>query len=313
MINAKQLLASEGFKNEWRENVDIETYHADKMTVSSSSLKKIIQVSPKTFRHTFFIAGKKELTKSMKLGRLAHMAILEGEKFKYNFIVEPIHEGRTKKGEITNSLNCQEVKDAKAAWWADLPPSAIVTTIEEKDTLLGMIDSLLSHGEANKYLSAGIAEVSGYYVDPDTGIACRVRPDFICRERRIITELKTSDDAREEAFRWKVNGERDAYWYDFQLAMQVEGFFQIENQPLELAAWIAIEPHGAYEVAVHPMTIPTQEVGHIKYRRALTRLKESIDTNCWPGIQNGETSFIVPTDAVMERYGVNYDSEKGLI
>lgn len=309
-INPKVLLAPEGFKNHWREDVSIEEYHGDRKSVSSSSLKKVVMVSPKTFYHTFFIADEGEKSESMELGRLAHMAILEGAKFKDRYVVEPEFWGYTQKGERTNSANCKEVKEQRAAWLRDLPPGTIVTTPKQRDKILGMIDSLLSHSRANEFLSAGIAECSGYYVDPKTGILCRIRPDFMCRERRIITDLKTAEDPREEAFRWQIYGDRYPLWYDFSMAMYCEGFERIEQKKVEIAAWIAIGSKAPHEVAVHAVTIPVSEIGLIKYRRALDRLRESIDTNVWPGIQGPQdVSFIVPTDKMLEDYGVNYDTE----
>jgi hypothetical protein len=309
-INPKQLLAPENYQNKWVDGLSDVEYHADKTSVSSSSLKEVEMISLKTFYNTFFISGGKEATKQMKFGKLAHLAILEGAKFKERYVVQPEFFGFTQKGEKTNSANCKEVKEKAAAWLADLPLGTIVTTAEERDKLFGMIDSLLSHAKASDFLKAGIAETSGYYRDPITGVLCRIRPDFMCRERRIITEFKTTEDCREEAFKYKINGEKYPLWYDFQLAMQCEGFKQIEKHPVELAAWVAINTHGAYEVAVHPMTIPTHDVGHIKYRRALTKLREAIDTNQWPGVQApNDVSFIVPPDYILEKYGVNYSGD----
>ncbi len=308
-VNPKALLAPEGFVNKWVDGLTDVEYHADKTSVSSSSLKQVVMISEKTFFHTFFVAGERVPTKPMKFGKLAHLAILEGAKFRERYVVMPEIWGLTVKGERTNSKNSKDVQEKEAKWLADLPVGTIVTTAEECEKLFGMIDSLLSHQKAAEFLSAGIAECSGYYRDPVTGILCRIRPDFMCRQRGIIAELKTADDAREAAFRWQIYGEKYPMWYDFQLAMQAEGFMEIERKPLEVATWIAIQPHGAYEVAVHPMTIPVHDIGIIKYRRALDRLKASLDSGKWPGIQESDgLSFIVPTDHMLEEYGVNYDT-----
>lgn len=308
--NPKLLLAPEDFENRWVEGVEDHVYHGDKTSVSSSHLKKVKLVSLKTFHHSFFVAGETEPTEPLRFGKLAHLAILEGEKFKERYIVQPEFWGFTQKGEKTNSANCKEVKEKAAAWLADLPKGSIVCTIEDRENLLGMIDSVLSHRKASEFLNAGIAEVSGYYRDPKTGIRCRIKPDFMCRKRRIITEFKTTVDCREEAFKWQIFGDKfNPLWYDFQLAMQCEGFRQIEKHAVELAAWVAIEKKAPYEIAVHPLTVPTQDIGAIKYRLALDDLKKAIDTDRWPGVQDGDdVSFIVPPDYLFDQYGINYNT-----
>jgi hypothetical protein len=305
-IDPNQLITPDDFKNHWNPEIENQNYHSDKTSVSSTSLKSIIQFSPKTFFHTFFVSDSKIESKAMHLGNLAHMAILEGSKFKERYVVEPIFEGFTQKGERTTNPACKDVKEKKAEWIKNLPVGAIVTTAAEKEKLLGMIDSLLSHRKASEFLSNGESETSGFYRDPKTGIKCRIRPDFMCRQRRIITDLKTTYDVREEVFKWKIFGEgKESLYYDLSLAMYCEGFKEIEGHPVELAAWVAICTQPPYEVAVHPMTLPVHELGLIKYRKALTKLKESIDCGVWHGIQkDDEVSFIFPPDYLMDQYGL---------
>ena len=75
----QRIIAPPEFKNEWRE-LPTEDYHRDKSAVNFSSLK-FIEKSEFHFAHAFW--GKpKEPTPRMKFGTLAHMALLEGPKFK---------------------------------------------------------------------------------------------------------------------------------------------------------------------------------------------------------------------------------------
>lgn len=307
-INPKQLLAPQEYANSWVEGMNDETYHADKTSVSNSTLKVAELVSLKSFYHSFFVAERKEPSQDMKFGKLAHMAILEGTQFKERYRVMPEFVGPTLDGKM--SAQSKAAKEKRAAWIADQPPGTIITTMAERDQILGMIDSLLSHAKANDFLRTGIAEVSGFYRDPVTGIRCRIRPDFMCRKRRIITELKTTMDCSEKAFQWQIFGDRSGLWYAMQLAMQMEGFKIIEGKPIEAAAWVAIEREAPYEVAVHPMWPAVQDLGHIRYRRALTKVKEGIDSGVWSGRQNpDDVSFINPPLAMLDEYGINHEGE----
>jgi hypothetical protein len=67
-------------KPHWKENLDNETYHADKSAVGSSSLRKILK-SPLSFYSDFFLSTPQEKTDAMRFGELVHVAVLEGSKF----------------------------------------------------------------------------------------------------------------------------------------------------------------------------------------------------------------------------------------
>lgn len=311
IIKPSDLIHDGSFENHFKHDVIDDVYHADKSFVSSSSLKLMLTKSPKTFYSRHFLGKGKEPTPAMKLGKLAHMAILEGKKFKEKYVVMPKFTGFTKDGRETDSPHSTEVKQKKAEWISKLPTDAVICTEEERDALVGMIESILSNQRAREFFIEGIPECSGYYVDPETKIRCRIRPDFFSPNRMILADLKTTRDCREESFKWDIFGDKfDPLWYDFSLAMYSEGFYQITGKRLNLSAWIAIEKVPPYECAVHPMTIPVQEVGQIKYRQALRLLRKSIDENNWPGVQeNGDTSLIVPPDYILEKYGVNYEGD----
>lgn len=295
--------------NRWVENRTIEEYHADKTHVSASSLKEAVRSSPKHFLHAFTAASKKP-TDAMNLGRLAHMAVLEGAKFAERYVVLPEFEAPTLDGKM--SKQSKAAKEMRDEFVRSLPDTAVLVTKQEQEKITGMIESILSHQKASDFLLSGISELSGYYRDDDTGINCRVRPDFMCTRRGIIAEFKTTENCSEDSFRWDVFGDgKRSYWYDFQLAMQVEGFRQIEGRAPEVAAWVAVESAPPYDVAVHVATIPVLDIGQIKYRRALKLLRECITSEKWPGRQDGDDcSLIVPTDAIMDKYGVGFDTEK---
>lgn len=309
--NPKNLISKGDFSPHWLHDVIDDIYHADKSFASSSNLKTILTKSPKTFYARQFGGVSKPATPPMKLGKLAHMAILEGKRFKEKYVVMPEFSGFTKDGKPTTNPNSLEVKQKKAEWLAQVSPDAVVVTEEEREILIGMIDSILTNQRAREFFLEGIPECSGYYVDPETQIRLRIRPDFFSDSRLVMADLKTTRDCREESFKWDIYGEKfDPLWYDFSIAMYAEGFYQITGKRLELAAWIAIEKTPPYECAVHPVTMPVMEVGTIKYRQALRLLRKCIDENHWPGVQNdGETSLIVPPDSVLEKYGVNYEGD----
>ncbi len=315
-INPKSLIDDGSFVPHWENDVTEEEYHADKRFVGSSSLKKILIWSPKTF-HSDFILGRGKLpTPAMRMGKLVHMAILEGDKFEERYVIMPVFEGYTKDGKKTTNANAADVREKKANWLAELQmtkPDAVIVSAEEREDIIGMVKAIKENETASKFFAEGLPEVSGYYVDPETKLKLKFRPDFLSLDRKVMVDLKKSINCKWESFQYDIWSDGtifDPKWYDFQMAMYCEGFAAITGERLKLASWIAVQENHPYENATHPLTGATQALGLVKYRRALRLLRDCIDSNRWPGIQEaGEPSFIVPPEHILNKYEVNFDGE----
>ena len=285
----KLLLETPGpdFEPHWVYELDESAYHADRTAVSSTSLRAILK-SPKTFWSQFVDGIGKEETDAMKFGRLAHMAILEGEKFKERYRVMPRFSGLTKDGR--ESEQSGEARDKRKAWLADQPPGAVVVTEEERDQLLGMIDSVLAHPVASELLKNGGTEVSGYYVDPKTGVKCRIRTDFLSFDGDTLVDVKTTLDCSIQEFSKQVWNRR----WDFQLAMYSAGVEAITKQKPKQEVFIAIEKVPPYEVAVYVADDVLMTIGRVDYRRALDKLHACIQANRWEGYSDGIQNLFLP-------------------
>lgn len=270
-INYKALLAEPDFKAHWNEEIKTPEYHGDKNAVNSSSLKKMIK-SPLAFHHSFY-GEAAEPTEAMKFGTLAHLALLQGSKFKENYVLMPEFESRTADGKISESKNTKYYKDQVALWRSKLSPDAIVVTKEEQDKLFGMIDSLTNHEMARKLLSEGKPEICGYWRDPETGIRCRMQADFVSFNLGALVDVKTTSDCDWPEFRRSV----ESLEYSFQMSMYAEGIKQITGKRPDHIAWIAIENKAPFEVKVFEMSPHYELIGNHNFRLALRKLKQCIE------------------------------------
>lgn len=280
-VNGKpawRITVDEGFQAHWKPDMTEEQYHADKSAVNSTSLRRMLK-SPKAFYHSFFLDEKEESTPAMKFGTLAHMAILEGAKFKEKYIVMPEFLGLTQDGKM--SAQSKAAKEKKAAWLSDVPQGSLVVTIEERDRLFAMIDSVLSHEHAYKLFSQGKPEAIGYWRDQETGIKCKLKADFVSFNLNALVDVKTTTDCRWDEFRDSVEGNR----YDVQNAFYREGLEAITGKDTDHRIWLAIESKAPYEVGVYE--VPPQYEGSGKYevRKCLRRIKSCIDQWSWPQAQ----------------------------
>lgn len=281
------VMAEEGYEAHWQHELSETDYHADKTAVNSSSVRKMIK-SPKAFYSSFFLGKNPAPSAAMKFGTLAHMAILEGAKFRERYVVMPEIMGLTLDGKM--STQSKSAKEKRAAWMAEQPPGTLIVTEEERDDLFGMIDSILSHEQAHKLLSQGSPEISGYWRDEETGIRCRLRADFVSFNLNTFVDVKTTTSCLWDDFRWSVENLR----YDVQAAFYREGITAITGKEPDHSVWLAIESKCPYEVGLYE--IPPQYEGSGKYecRRAIKRIKDCVKTWQWPqgqvNVEYGEMS-----------------------
>jgi hypothetical protein len=286
------LIVAPSYVNHWKPDMPAEIYHADRDSVSSTALRKILK-SPKSFYNYAIEGVRTEPTDAMKFGTLVHQVILEGADFLKKYVVAPPFVGYTKDGR--ESSQSKEAREAKAAWYAEQAElGSVIVTQQEFDDIRGMLDAIIEHPDAFTLLKDGVTEVSGYYRDPETGILCRIRPDFYSSALRAIVDLKTTQDVSEEEFARSIWN----YRYDFQMAMYGEGVSILEQVKVEFHAFIAIEKVKPYEVAVYHADATILEKGAEDYHRALRRLETCIKTNEWPGYQRGITNIALPSWAL---------------
>jgi len=266
------VFVEESFTPHWVEDQPAEVYHADSTAVSSGRLKRVLK-SPHNFYSAFMQAEEDEEAQQpqhLRFGQAFHMAVLEPKKFFKQYIKIPEFKGEGSKA-------------AKAEWFAAQPKSAVLVTEKEMIMLEGMVNSVLSYQDACNLLKHGQAEISGYYRDPDTGLKCKFRPDFMNFELLTMVDVKTTRDASAKGFADSVL----RYRYDLQIAMYCLGVEQVIGKPPHFPIWLAIEKTPPYEVAVYIVEQQTLEVGLITYRDCMVKVSEALTSGKWPKMQNG--------------------------
>lgn len=250
-------------------------YHA-LPSVSSSQLKTILR-SPAHY-HAAYLAGspRKDPTASMVLGSLTHTLFLEPEQYGSEYIVAPDCDRRT--------------KDGKAVYTAfqDAAEGLTIVTREQVEQAHKMAAAMCRH-VIHEAMTGGHAEASIFWTDEQTGLACRIRPDYHippCETwpSGLIIDVKTTDDARPEAFaRTCVT-----YGYDLSAAMYCDGFMRhygADEPPLFLL--LVVERDAPHAVACYECSPEMLDKGNEKYRKAMQLLADSTASGMWPGYDDG--------------------------
>lgn len=278
ITGASQIIINPNFEPIWKEDLPAEEYHADRTAVNSSSLKTILN-SPHAFHRQFIQGISKKPTPAMKFGTLAHLVILEPDYFKKHFVIQPIFEGLTKDGRMsTQSKAATEKRDV---WIAEQElEGRLIVTQDELDKLHWMVDSFMANSEAVQLLKNGKTEISGYYADPETGIVCRFRPDFLSYDLNAMVDYKTVSKACVNWFR-KNRVEDDTFRYLYQMSMYEEGTSIVTKKQVDFPVWILTGNEEPFDTIVVPMEQPYREIGQDEYHKSLRKLKSCIETNKW--------------------------------
>lgn len=258
--------------------------------INASGLKEILRSPAHYFEHRFNRVDEKE-TPALLFGKLFHFAVLEPKLFQDNYVVEPIFEGLTLKGEM--STQSKAAKEKRVEWFMGLKKGAIVVPKEFSEKLLRMAQKILSHKIASKILAEGVRETTLWWIDPETGVLCKGRPDFISEKWGLI-DLKTTMDARQDAFLRDIR----KYDYDLQVGHYCAGARATQVCRSDVFTFIVIEKDPPYEIAVYPAGASILARGERQREKATKLFAECKRTNIWPGY-NHEARVIEHPDWLM--------------
>jgi exodeoxyribonuclease VIII len=220
---------------------------------------------------------------AMRLGRAAHMAVLEPERFRSDCIVyDGVRRGK--------------------AWDAFLEENADREVLTEEEHAQAMCISLSvqSHPVARELLSLGRAEVS-LVADLD-GTPCKGRLDWIGRGSVIVDLKTTRSSCHPRSF------SRSALTYDYH--GQAAFYTMLAKQcGLEPSAFcfIVAESVAPYEVAVYRVSPDVMELGRDMVRSLLNRRAECFLERGWGHEHLGTLELTFPSWA----YGDDGDALEG--
>ncbi|HZZ05639.1 PD-(D/E)XK nuclease-like domain-containing protein [Paraburkholderia sp.] len=174
--------------------------------------------------------------------------------------------------------------DVQAEWLTN-NTGRIVLSESDWNTLHAMREVLMRHPAAGKLLRRrGRAEMSFYWVDPETGELLRVRPDKYT-DCGLCLDLKTARDASFDGFVSSIQ----SYRYDVQHPFYLDGIAAaIEQGKLDIAKpraffFIAQEAEPPYSVGVYSLDPEDVELGRLEYRADLRKLAQCRATGHFPG------------------------------
>ena len=239
--------------------IDDDAYHGGP-GISKSGLWTIYTRSPAHYR----FAPSKD-TGAFAIGKAAHIAILEPETF----------EARVMKGPADRRGNNWKDAQAEAA-----NTGRLLLTSGDYDTGLLMRDAVHADARINAIITGSAAQIehSGFWIDEETGVLCKCRPDLYRPDLGIMLDLKSTTDAHPNAFARSVI----SYGYHTQEAWYAGGYRALQ-QNVEGFVFLAVEKTDPFVCALYELPPSIVAEGQAIARKALARYAECAAADQWPG------------------------------
>jgi hypothetical protein len=235
---------------------DLDKYRASK-AINISTLKAM-RVSPLHYKHER--DRERPDTPRFGVGRAVHTAVLEPHLFPSLYAV---YDG-----------------DRRGNAWKDFKTAnseATILKVDEMECVRGMADAISAHPVARKALKreGALIERAIEWIDPDTGLRCKGRPDHVAGA---ISDLKTVDTVDERRF--KATAARLGYY--LQASFYRRGYRTLTKFDMPCSI-VAVEMEPPHDVAVFDLDPVSLSRANEQITRLLRRVAECERAGKWPG------------------------------
>lgn len=266
----------------------------------NSTTLKLMSRSPAHCRARMSGEGRRE-TAALALGKALHCAILEPDRFPSAYARQPLPEehpgalvslddykreaealGLAKSGTKATLKEAILRTNPEAVFWEDLLPSLVagraVVSADNYAMCQAVLEAIAANPKARRALSGGDAELTGYWVDRETGVPCKLRMDYYRRDLGVVFDVKTTTDARP----WAVARDIEKYDYHVSAAHYLDGLAAL-RQPANGFGWIFVEKEPPYAAGLFFASDDMLSRGREIFRMNLARFAECQASGQWPG------------------------------
>ncbi|HJY22920.1 MAG TPA: PD-(D/E)XK nuclease-like domain-containing protein [Hanamia sp.] len=262
-------------------NVPNEHYHASKGLSNSQMDYLLPPYCPKMFWYQH-LSGKveKKSTDSFDLGTAVHTLVFEPEEFNNRFCcIQEVPKRNTSLG--------------KAAFEAlnKVAAGRIILDKSEQDTAYWMAGNITAHSmwKTVKGDKSGCIEDSLAWIDEESGILLRSRPDFYTDD--IIIDLKTTKDSSPYAFQKAVA----EYSYHRQGALAIDGLNTLKNGDYRHVVLFVVDKNPPHFVRCYVMTDTAINQGRYEYKFAANQYKNCLQSGSWKSFPEVIEDLDIPT------------------
>ncbi len=252
--------------------------------ISSSQIKVLATKTPLHYYDKYVDETRerevRDIWGALAVGTLFHTLLLEPDKpiEEDILVVEEINR-RSKVGKENFAAH---VEEASAG-------GRNIVTRAEYDNVVKMVATARKQPLFNRLFTGGRAETSCYWTDPDTGILCKCRPDYL-HEDNIIVDLKSCIDASKDgAGKASFN-----FGYYISAAFYIDGVARATGKPADTFIFAFMEKARPYATAPYVITEQDIALGRAMYKSALSTLAACTKSDRWPGYTSEILELEIP-------------------
>lgn len=213
-------------------------------------------------------------------GNLLHCALLEPDEFAKRYAVGP-----------SVNRNTKVWKEFVAS-----QPDFVPIQLDQMETAFAQAASARAIPDVASALSSGHAEVSAFWRDPETGVPCRCRPDFVHETKAgvVLLDAKTYSSAQPAEFARQAARKL----YHRQAAYYSDGYAIAASTTVLAFLFIAIETDYPYGASAIMLDDDALQAGRARYRRNLNLYAECLASGQWPPISTAIELVSLPAYAL---------------
>lgn len=236
-----------------------EQYHADYHSLSSTGARKLL-ACPARFK--WDRDHPSTASKALDFGKIAHTLIL-GEGGSIAVIDAPDWRTKAAQAERDSARESGATPVLKADY----------------EAAQAMRDAVMAHSTAAALFADGVAELSGWWLDDDTDVTLRFRPDWLTTldDQPVCVDLKTTVNADPSEFVRSVA----KFGYHAQAAWYLRGL-EWHGIPDARFLFVCVEKAAPYPVSVIELDADALAEGAWQNRQAINLYRQCLDADYWP-------------------------------
>lgn len=229
-------------------------------------------------------------TPPMLRGTLAHCAVLEPDTMSSRYVVVPEDAPRRPSKAQWAAKAPSADSQAAMAWWTDFNAQCTgrqIVTAEDYAITQMQLAAITAEPELSALFENGRGEVSVFWVDPDTGVYCKARPDWVQLEADMrsaaLVDLKSTADESPSGF-----GRAAARMkYHLQAAHYTAGFEAASGLKVSRFVFAAVTSAAPVLAVPYVLTEEIEEQARDEWRELVELYASCTRNDRWPTYGQG--------------------------
>jgi exodeoxyribonuclease VIII len=287
--------------------ISVEDYHADKKWISSTGVRHCKSMS----EYRLYLDGywDNDEKAHFDYGNAIELYLIDKEEFKEKVAIAPDHKwieyAMAESPKLKSPRASKVFKDLQEAFNKANEGKYIIPEYGEQS--LTSIQVQAARVMADKWMSLLLDGIdyqsSCYWIDKETGLQMKCRPDVVNHKLNTVINIKTILDASPESFsKALVNHE-----YPLQACIEIEGVLESGLlKKVDKYFWLVLEKEAPFNVQLYEFDHADLLVLRDEYHYNLRRIKKAMDTDHYPGYNEfADNELGVLTAKIPQWYKMN--------